>query len=239
MLWQGLTDLPSCVFLSYNWGFWHLALTVLHVHALQSLRPSMSSELPWMDYPFIANSSYSFKTPLKEHVFQKVPSDLASSVLGCHYTCHAPMITQNSPGVGLIQHLSSWLETNLVFLFVFPPDHEPFKAGFACFHYTLHPGTELGTQQAFSFNKHMQLHWIIYYVKVIYQSSLKHMKWILTIKPHMVVKKIQMKSETQNDNRKQEEAVKEKNKEEKSWKSIHSIQRESSSWYFRKFDAVF
>lgn len=32
----------------------------------------------------------------------------------------------------------------------------------------------------------------------------------------MVVKKIQMKSETQNDNRKQEEAVKEKNKEEKS-----------------------
>lgn len=33
----------------------------------------------------------------------------------------------------------------------------------------------------------------------------------------MVVKKIQMKrSQTQNDNRKQEEAVKEKNKEEKS-----------------------
>ena len=32
----------------------------------------------------------------------------------------------------------------------------------------------------------------------------------------MVVKKIQMKSETQNDNRKQEEAIKEKNKEEKS-----------------------
>ena len=29
----------------------------------------------------------------------------------------------------------------------------------------------------------------------------------------MVVKKIQMKSETQNDNRKQEEAIKEKNKE--------------------------
>lgn len=140
----------------------------------------MLSDLSWMDYPFIANS-YSFKTPLKEHVFQKVPSDLASSVLGCHYTYHASMIPQNSPGVCLTQHLSSWLETNLVFLFIFPPDHEPFKASFACFHYTLHPSTELGTQQEFSFNKHMQLHWIIYYVKVIYQSSLKHMRWILTI----------------------------------------------------------
>ena len=92
------------------------------------------------------------------------------------------MIPQNSPGVCLILHLSSWLETNLVYLFIFPADHEPFKAGCVCFHYTIHPGTELGTQQAFSFNKHTQLHWIIYYVKVI---NLKHMKWILSIKSHM------------------------------------------------------
>ena len=185
----------------------------------------------------IANSSYSFKTPLEEHVFQKVPSDLASSVLGCHYTCHASMIPQNSPGVCLILHLSSWLETNLVYLFIFPADHEPFKAGCVCFHYTIHPGTELGTQQAFSFNKYTQLHWIIYYVKVI---NLKHMKWILSIKSHMVVNKIQMKrSQTQNDNGRQEKAIKEKNKKEKSWKSIHSIQKERFSWYFRKFDTGF
>ena len=60
----------------------------------------------------------------------------------------------------------------------------------------------------------MQLHWIIYYVKVI---NLKHMKLILSIKSHMVVSNIQMKrSETQNDNGRQEEAIKEKNKKEKS-----------------------
>lgn len=162
-----------------------------------------------------------------------MPSDLASSVLGRHHTCHASVIPQNSPGVCLILHL----ETDLVYLFIFPADHEPFKADFVCFHYTIHPSTELRTQQAVSFNKYMQLHWIIYYVKVI---NLKHMKWLLTIKPHMVVNKIQMKrSETQNDNGKQEAAIKEKNKKEKSWKSIHGIQRESFSWYFRKFDAGF
>ena len=43
------------------------------------------------------------------------------------------------------------------------------------------------------------------------------MKLILSIKSHMVVSNIQMKrSETQNDNGRQEEAIKEKNKKEKS-----------------------